>query len=325
MKIQRLKDSVFVGFLLASCLAMYALGASTLIREEETSNIFSESVDVKGEDGGLVGRIRYHLDTEVDKCDSLILLGVGTFMGVEDYDKVSSSIVEDQPAVVIVLDHNPHKPVKIFGEQFALLVNNIHNQLEELIPTCVKPGRILFGGHSASGLAALTAWKDGLLDSINLSGFLGLDPYEIDAQNLGEDFILDLPGLFWGFTKTTCLVKKSHAAAAAYQFTDDENRVLYTIENTGGCKITHCVFSDDGCGIGPISCSTREEFAWIYDQVAKSVHLFLEALEQGTKFTHDLFSLPQEEGPQIHLYVDADTIDPHFFEEDEEDLSAIEE
>ena len=211
-------------------------------------------------------------------------------MSVRDYDKLSKKIVLGKPIVVVICDHNPGNFKKTSIAKYGSLANAIKDRMQDLIPSCKGTG-IVIGGHSASGEASLAAWQNGLIHDLNPLGYIGLDPYEIGENTIDEGNTLTLPAIFWGFTKTTCLVAKEKAAEAGYAITSSNARVLYTVHNENGCKITHCVFTDHGCGVKPFTCSTQDDFDWIYEYVASSIHLFLDAIAHGNTFTREYFEL----------------------------------
>jgi hypothetical protein len=255
----------------------------------------------------IIGVVRYHYDAEIASCKHVLLLGVGTFMSVENYDKISQAISADETIVVVISDHNVDNFEKTSPSKYAALTNEIANQLNSLIPICNHDeARILIGGHSASGQAAMQAWQQGMIDksTVNPLGFIGLDPYEISEKTMDESIIFDLSGLYWGFSRTTCLVTVEKAAQAAYQITEKSARVLYSIHNEKHeSGMTHCVFTDHGCGVSPLTCGTRSDFDWVYGKVADSIRLYLQSLTNSAPFNRDHFVLPKtfEEVIDVHV------------------------
>jgi len=324
-----------------------------------------------------VGQIRYHycnynsnsddLNTNNDTntttssdnyCTDVVLMGVGTAMSVEDYNKISTVIVErlsqsQSPAtggiVFIVSDHNPGRIVKTSFTQYATLYNEVQHQLHDLIPVCgnnntTTTRNFYIGGHSASGQAALVAaTRQNELNEVP-DGFIGWDPYDISDKTILMDedsntpnVPFPFPTLDWGFTKTTCFVPIEKAAAGAYRFsssssssssssqtttnnnndttttTDDSRgnyttngggRVLYQIDNDDGTignvvngkLMGHCVFTDTGCGVGPVTvCPTETNQtirSFLYKSIADSIHIFLSSIRQQKSFTNELFASP---------------------------------
>ncbi len=258
----------------------------------------------------VIGIIRYHYDEALSSCEYVLLLGVGTFMSVTDYDNLSRAITNDQSVVVVIMDHNVYKIDKTSHTKYASLANEVVYQLNTLIPICeLGSAHILFGGHSASGQAAMQAWRHRLFDTSKFDplGFIGLDPYEISEKTMDHIIIFDLPGLYWGFTKTTCLVAVQKAAKAAYDITMTSARVLYSIHNEKeNRKMTHCVFTDQGCGIHPLSCGTSISFHWVHEKVAESVRIYLQALSNALPFSHDSFKLHAPHLDEIDILVNHD-------------------
>ena len=347
----------------------YHLFTAEAISDETTSAIVSVTKDVMvGTE--LIGRIRYHYyfngDYETDddnrdtdgsdadadntivptgssECSDVLVVGVGTAMSVEDYDKIAESIVTvtgTTSLVVIISDHNPGRIVKLSSTLYANLSNAIRDQLHSgLVPICNNNINIenntvygsnfsssidrqqqepqpqpqqgttnfLIGGHSASGQAALEAAQKELYDFVP-SGFVGLDPYDISEKTMDMESPLQFPTLNWGFTNTTCFVQVEKAALGAFHLSSsDSGRVLYSIDNSQN-DLTHCVFTDEGCGVSiVVVCPTEEKFEWVYESVAKSVHLFVNALKtEGTPFRKEHFELPVTVSEEVFLYVNGD-------------------
>lgn len=277
----------------------------------KTIPVFQEEIEHGDGHGKMVGVIRYHYDSAVSSsCQHVLLLGVGTFMSVGDYDKISQAIVSAESIVVAITDHNVDNFEKTSPSKYASLTNEIIYQLNTLIPICkYGEARILIGGHSASGQAAMQAWQQGLIDRSKVSplGFIGLDPYLISKKTMDETVVFDLPGLYWGFTRTTCQVTVEKAAQAAYRITEESARVLYSIHNENHeSSMTHCVFTDNGCGVPPLSCSTSAEFDWVYGKVAESVRLYLKSLTNAAPFTREHFILTQSFDEDIGVHVNED-------------------
>eukprot|EP00429_Kryptoperidinium_foliaceum_P063989 CAMPEP_0176055104 /NCGR_PEP_ID=MMETSP0120_2-20121206/27427_1 /TAXON_ID=160619 /ORGANISM="Kryptoperidinium foliaceum, Strain CCMP 1326" /LENGTH=349 /DNA_ID=CAMNT_0017388587 /DNA_START=152 /DNA_END=1201 /DNA_ORIENTATION=+ len=268
----------------------------------------------------LLGLIRYHFDPSMksNTCSHLLLLGVGTTMKVADYERISKAIVRGKSTVVVFTDHNVDSFKKTSPQKYASLFNETIQQLENLIPYCESRNpAILFGGHSASGQAALQAWQMGLLgdpDSHTMpAGFIGLDPYLISSKTLNKSIELTLPSLNWGFSNTTCLVDVEKAARAAYGLTRHEARVLYALRNeegTADAAMTHCVFADHGCGIPPFTCGAQMNFDWVLDAVATGIHLFLTAIDRRNPFHRNQFNLPKDIKDRTRVYVNDDNPNP---------------
>jgi hypothetical protein len=286
-----------------------------------------------------VGRIRYHYEDNNNRtysadttdlgtsvffasysplcpCSHVVVIGVGTSMAVKDYDILAQTIVRGTSVVVVVTNHNVNGIVKSSARQYAYLINAIYDQLEELVPICSIVSRnrastftktkFIVGGHSSSGQAAFDASQNHLFDFRPVA-FFGLDPYPISFSN--EEPLLQLPSLFWGFTKTTCFVNVRTAALGAYQLSSsDYGRVLYAIDNTHNHQITHCVFTDHGCGIGSfVVCpSNATAFGWVYDAVAISLQVYLHVLDTKQLFERDMFELTETKVGDVILFVNED-------------------
>jgi hypothetical protein len=278
--------------------------------DTDQHDVISMTKRVKDSKNKDLGVIRYHHDPSQyeSACSTILILGVGTAMSVSEYDKLSKQVASGTSIVVVISDHNEHDIRKTSPEKYARLANAINTQLKTLVPICSETAtQIMIGGHSSSGEASMKAIQHDLLD-FHPHGFVGLDPFEISEKTFGaNDFILNIPAINWGFTKSTCLVTREKAAEGAYNLTSKEARVLYAITNDGGdCKITHCVFSDHGCGVTPFVCSTSEEYEWVFRYVAASIHLFVDAVSEQIPFTNHYFKLQSDH--EVAHYVNDDEV-----------------
>lgn len=236
------------------------------------------------------GLFQYFYDDSVpNPCDTILFLGVGTAMGVGDYDKLSTLMVDGKEIIAIVIDHNPGWFVKLSPRKFASLYNRMVASYLQLVPVCQGKERnlILLGAHSASGQAAVEA-----LPNLKRKpdGFIGLDPFQINQETMRMDE--SIPTLDWGFAKTTCGVNIDQAAKALYQLSNRNHRIFLRVNNTANSindGVAHCVFTDRGCGM---VCGTKEKGDWIPLAVAQSIHLFVDAIK-SKHFARETFLLPQ--------------------------------
>jgi len=263
----------------------------------------------------LIGKIKYFYsydpnETDVSKnespCSDIVVMGVGTAMKVDDYDALSQRVVEKAPGMVfIVSDSNPGRMIKLSPEQYALLFKNIQQRVGEWIPICrddanttnTKQRNFFIGGHSASGQAALVAAQQKLYGETSApNGFIGLDPYDISSKTMVENSPFQIPTLDWGFTKTTCLVGVDKAAKGAYDYSSPSmGRVLYRVDNANDDgrsvfdngstdTIEHCVFTDEGCGVGFITvCPTESNQTnrdVLFDAIAESIQIFVTVVRE---------------------------------------------
>eukprot|EP00536_Pseudo-nitzschia_multiseries_P007008 jgi/Psemu1/16621/gm1.16621_g len=282
-------------------------------------------------------------------CSDVLMVGVGTAMSVEDYDKLAkriATLTESLSLVVIVLDHNLGGFVKTSPNRYADLANAIQKQLYKgLIPICnssvvekdvyhskssssiiaetktilqekekgpqqqSRGASFFIGGHSASGQAALEAAQKELYD-FTPRGFVGLDPFDVSDKTMDFDSPLEFPTLDWGFEETTCSVQVKKAALAVYGLSSPESgRVLYSINNNKNDGMNHCVFTDDGCGVGFVKvCPTEERFEWVLDSVAKSFLSFVNALKsvEEIPFQKENFELSSTLSGDVFLFVNDD-------------------
>lgn len=95
------------------------------------------------------GAYKYLYDeSALDACDTVLLLAVGSAMGVKDNDSISTTIVLNSPVITIVSDHNPRFPVKRLSGQFVNFYNEMVQALQRLIPACKDTEDSLFSlGH----------------------------------------------------------------------------------------------------------------------------------------------------------------------------------
>jgi hypothetical protein len=277
--------------------------------DADQHDVISITTRVKDSKNKDLGVIRYHHDPSQyeSACSTILILGVGTAMSVSEYDKLSKQVASGTSIVVVISDHNEHDIRKTSPEKYARLANSINAQLKTLVPICTETTatQIMIGGHSSSGEASMKAIQNDLLD-FHPHGFVGLDPFEISEKTFGaSDFILNIPTINWGFTKSTCLVTREKAAEGAYKLTSKEARVLYAIRNDADdCKITHCVFSDHGC---EFVCSTSDEYDWVFRYVAESIHLFVDAVSEQIPFSKQYFKLQSDH--EVDHYVNDDDVE----------------
>jgi len=252
------------------------------------------------------GIFRYHYDTQITRCSCVLLIGVGTTMKVGDCDLLAAEIARAREDLIVgIIDHAPGNPIKLSANRFAKLANAINAELKMLVPPCRKvpvdskhrKPKILLGGHSASGGAAMRALT--LLDFAP-AGFVGLSPYRI-TDNMRN---ITISSLFWGFSKTTCGVDIGHAADAAYSLSSPKSgRVLYQLQNPDD-QPSHCTFADNGCPI--CHSSDSEDYNWIRSAVGESVGKFIRAIETNT-FRRAVFDLDVPTN-QLMLFVNEDYV-----------------
>lgn len=222
------------------------------------------------------GAYKYFFDASVeDACDTVLLMNVGTAMSVKDYDIIATDIVKDQKVTVIIGDHNPRFPVKLFSNGFKKYYNEMIPSLQRIVPSCkdTKDPMILVGGHSASGKAVVEALPN--LDS-KPAGFVGLDPFPIKERKMKIDDSIAV--LTWGLEKTTCRAKVQQTAKAAYNIASSDRRVFFRVDNMSQ-KIQHCVFTDGGCAV---ICGKGKSGVWVPPAVGKSIEVFIASIKKDS-------------------------------------------
>lgn len=247
-----------------------------------------------------------------DFCATVVIIGVGTMMAVNDYVLLAFEIVRGRPGLVAaIVNHAPGNPLKLSTRRYANLVTEIATRANELIPICNRRGNdvndasvrteFFLGGHSASAMVAIKSLS--LNEGFTPAGLIGLSPFQI-TDRMSR---ISGPPLFWRFSMTTCGVKVGFAADQAYALTNPENgRVLYQLPNPTGHP-SHCIFANHGCA--PVCpCSNSMEYTWIRPAVGDSIQRFLHAIESKnfTRSSLDL-RLPQEiEQEYLRMFVNQD-------------------
>lgn len=250
------------------------------------------------------GAYKYFYDSSVpNACESVIFLGVGTAMSVNDYNNIGTEISTGKPIVTVIVDHNPRIFVKTSDRKFASYYNALVPDLQSRIPACANTPnpKILVAAHSASGQAAVKALPK--LET-KPSGFIGLDPFRITEGKMKID--PSLPSLEWGFAKTTCSVKIDQAAKPAYSISSPDHRVFYRVDNAAQ-GISHCVFTDKGCAI---VCGLKKDGGWVIPAVAASIHTFVDAIVNGEgNIEKSSFESDVVKDGKVELFVNGDDPD----------------
>lgn len=219
---------------------------------------------------------RYYYDSSFltgnKRASWLILLVVGTNMSVNDYTDLATHCVTGQPTVVVVVDNNPGKMVKLKGEHTVVAFNDITENLDERFEniTFEKGKKILVGGHSAGGSSVIDAMSSGDF-TFQPSGYIGLDPLA-SRPSITEKSIA-VPTLAIGFTEKTLGVPVDHAGLAAYHVSPSNHRILMQIINPKEFlkyQITHNIFIDR---------ESNEKGAWVRPAIGGFVTVFCKSLK----------------------------------------------
>jgi len=219
------------------------------------------------------GDVKLHYSDPLPASCEVVVLGVGTAMSVNDYDKLSTAIAE-YGHIVAVVDHNKNNMVKTDDEKFLNLATELKTQFFDLASDfgCKQVKHWLMGGHSASGQAAQNAIaaNHGLADAV-----FSLDPF--DASQVAP---VCLPAMYWGFKHTTCFVSRNNGAAKVYE-QGETNQALYQVNNKFYWSkfgyipdYYHCSFCDSGFMLCSNFKLTPEHF---YLDIAESVDRFIQA------------------------------------------------
>mmetsp|Transcript_12198 Transcript_12198/g.25952 ORF Transcript_12198/g.25952 Transcript_12198/m.25952 type:complete len:302 (-) Transcript_12198:72-977(-) len=279
-------------------LALFILHSILFACASATSVISSGRKTIRGVRGQYI-----HYHAEDSTCDSVVMLNVGTAMGVGAYSNLAADIVQqDSNTVVIIIDNSPGIIVKTSEKNFAGIANAIADDLPNIVSVCkaLPTNKIIVGGHSAGGMATVVAIQKKLLN-FDVAGYIGLAPYQIKEKSMS----IDVPSLLWGFSKTSCAVTYTQAALAAYQISDpDKGRVFYQVQTNNWNTLTggpHCTFTNSGCaGL----CSGGEKFSWVNNEVGHSIGVFVKATAGRGIRKYDF----EIEGRGINLFVNSDEV-----------------
>lgn len=249
--------------------SLCVLGALTAVTQVQAAS-FDKTLDS--------GKVRVHYGTSTPASCDVIMLGVGTAMSADSYDKLSGELGK-YGYVTVILDHAPGNLVKTDGNKYAALANDVKANLSSWFSgnQCSSVAHWLMGGHSAGGQAAQQAVADGLVQT---DAMFSIDPY--NANNAGR---VNVPAMYWGFDVTTCFVTKDDAAKAAYKRSDNL-RAFYRVAKKyswGPCgyspKYFQCSFCDGHCPACTNCMQTPDHF---FVDVAASVNKFVNAVFYGS-------------------------------------------
>ena len=239
-------------------------------------------------------------------CEA-VLFGVGTGLTTSSYQSLGSAI-NGYGYVFVVMDHAPGNAFgKADAARYAALAADVKANLLGWLGAsspCAGVAHWIVGGHSASGQAAHAA---AIANPQIAHAIFSADPY--DVSGLGS---VTLPGLYWGFSSTTCFVGVNKAAKAAYARTPNPGRAMHKTNTTmtwALCgyvpKYHHQSFIDYGLNLGTLGCSnciqTPTSF---YADVANSLNKFVVARFYGSWSKANL-QVSNRSTPAT-LYVDGD-------------------
>lgn len=225
----------------------------------------------KSTDNGYV-RIHYPEGTGTT-CDAVVL-GVGTAMSTEGYDRLSAEI-NKHGHFVVIMDHQPGNLTKTDANKYANLANDVKNNMIAWLgnnTSCQMIAHWIMGGHSAGGQASQNAVAN---DSNLADAVFSIDPY--DMSNASG---VNVPALYWGFDQTTCFVDKNKAAKRAYNDSQAQRAFVKVGRKVswGPCgpapKYFHCSFCDNHCPACTNCMYTPDHF---FVDVANSVDKFIAA------------------------------------------------
>jgi len=201
------------------------------------------------------------------------LFSVGTTMSVSGYAEFATRVAA-KGYIFIMVDPEPGSFTKLNKDklQTAFLIGK-ERWSGWTGNACGSIDAWLLGGHSAGGGTAHAVFAD--MPSIT-DGVFSVDP--LARGDLGPN--IDLPGLYWGFSETTCFVKPADSSHAAYARSPVSKRVLAIVDVQWKWLppqpiYYHCSISN-GCNV---ACgSTVDTPASFYDDVIKSIDVFVHSL-----------------------------------------------
>jgi hypothetical protein len=282
------KSPFALAWLFASTVLFAACLGDTTPPEESDEDPSSSAAAVTGTTVDIslpAGDVRVYRPATAPAACEAVLFGVGTGLTTTSYASLGSAI-NGQGHVFVVMDHAPGDTFdKADAARYAALVEDVKANLLGWLGAgspCTGIAHWILGGHSASGQAAHAAV---LVDPRLGHAVFSADPY--DVSGLGT---ISLPGLYWGFTATSCFVDVNKAARAAYYRTPSPGRVLHKTNVTmtrAWCgyapKYHHQSFIDYGADLGSLGCNscvrTPSSF---YADVADSLSKFITARFYGT-------------------------------------------
>lgn len=211
---------------------------------------------------------------------SAVLFSVGTAMGAGEYPKIADALTA-RGFVVGIVDPQPGSMTKLDDKKLSAAFTEAKtNLLGWTGGTCRSVKTWLMGGHSAGGGTAHKVFETNpsMTDAV-----FSVDPFA--KGDLGGN--IPLPGLYWGFSKSTCFVSPRDSSEAGYTRSDAGKRVLAKVKVTNKFTLCgsepdyfHCSISD-GCGIACGNCG-RGTPATYYEEVADSVKSFASMVSSGS-------------------------------------------
>jgi hypothetical protein len=199
-------------------------------------------------------------------------------------------------------------------ETFASLANHTKDNMEKYVHKMCQKYRFVVGGHSSSGLTAIQAIQEGMIQA---DGYLGIDPILEripcflwpfpGACEVYDAFELKIPVMVWGFSKDTCKVNQSKGSKLVYNKSDSSMRVLYQIQ-TDAKDTGHCDFTDTGC---PMVCSLTSDKGVVQVErtlVANATRKFTLAVANPSEHFNRTFLKPESSLVEVVSYVNEDVV-----------------
>lgn len=245
----------------------------------------------------------YWPTTQQTSC-SAFLFSVGTAMSVSGYAEFATRMVA-KGYIFIVVDPEPGSMTKLNKDrlQTAFLAGK-EKWSEWTGNACGSIDAWLLGGHSAGGGTAHKVFVD--MPNITDAVF-SVDPFA--AGDMGPN--IDLPGLYWGLSDSTCFVGPAESSQAGFSRSAPTKRVLAKVEVKWQWvppqpNFYHCSISN-GCGVACMT--THDTPASFYQDVANAIEVFVHSLttdQWGSALRSNLQAL--QTSTPLEWYVNEDSL-----------------
>lgn len=264
----------FSRVLLSSLL--FACGNSARVAEKASEGSSSAGSTLIKNDKGY---FKVYWPAPTSGSCSAVLFSVGTAMGQHEYPQIAEALTA-RGILVGIVDPQPGSMTKLDVDKLtAAFTEAKANLLQWSGGACGSVNTWLMGGHSAGGGTAHKVFEAnaGMTDAV-----FSVDPFA--KGDLGGN--IQLPGLYWGFSKSSCFVDPKDSSEAGYVRSQSGKRVLAKVTVTKKFTMCgsepdyfHCSISD-GCGIACGNCGrgTPDSF---YEDVAESVKTFAGIVRYG--------------------------------------------
>eukprot|EP01039_Chlorochromonas_danica_P005512 gene5512-6069_t len=231
---------------------------------------------------------------DVKEAKQIVVLGVGTAMQVSDYSSLANNILNKIPNILVaILDHNLNWIDKRDPDLFVNAVNGIFDWLKTKFNVKAEGLQWYVGGHSASGMAAAQALyntetsapkRKKFYPEIKFQGYIGVDPVADKSISRNPGLQLRIPSLVWGKEFwDTCVNVLAHYSDSGVGFyanarspATSSTGVVHHLISFNDSKSGHCIYSNAGCGFGPLHCFDEKVAPTAWNNVGDSIRRFLQ-------------------------------------------------